>query len=102
MTGVTVSGQERHRLQSFEANERCFGLLVVIVDTGFQSSEFFQLESAEFLLNEQLRVYGVHIHSYLGQRSFCFFKNAGFYSDYLQIMNASVLGANAAMVAIDR
>ncbi|WP_323192643.1 hypothetical protein [Halostella sp. PRR32] len=69
---------------------------------GFQSSEFFQLESPEFLLNEQLRVYGVHIHSYLGQRSFCFFKNAGFYSDYLQIMNASVLGANAVMVAIDR
>ncbi len=31
MPGVTVSGQERHRPQSFEANERCFGFLVVIV-----------------------------------------------------------------------
>lgn len=67
---------------------------------GFQSSEFFKLNASEMMLNERTCVYSAHIASYLGERSMVFFKNAGFYSTYLQMLNSSILGANGAMIAV--
>lgn len=67
---------------------------------GFQSSEFFNLNASEMMLNERTCVYSAHVASYLGERSMVFFKNAGFYSTYLQMLNSSILGANGAMIAI--
>ncbi len=67
---------------------------------GFQSSKFFQLEASELMLNERTCVHSAHVASYLGERSMVFFKNAGFYSTYLQMLNSSILGVNSAMIAV--